>query len=162
MIQKRAVEKTDEAFLLQLYISTRADELAAWGWDKQMQEQFLQLQFLAQKNSYSTQYPDAEHLLIFSENIPAGRIMIARTETKITLVDISLLPHHRNKGIGCTLIRELQQEAADTSRPLHLSVLPTNRAIHLYERLGFQTIDSSGFHISMEWTPTSSDEGPSI
>ncbi|USG65060.1 GNAT family N-acetyltransferase [Brevibacillus ruminantium] len=159
MIQKRAVTETDEVFLFQLYSSTRLDELAAWGWDEVMQQQFLQLQWRAQKHSYAMQYPDAEHILLCYQNIPIGRIIVARSDTAVILVDITILPDYRGMGIGTTLIRELQNEAAASLHPLLLSVLPTNRAMQLYERLGFRAIGSLGLHISMEWTPTPSGEG---
>lgn len=160
MIDKRKVDNTDHAFLFQLYVSTRMQELEAWGWDEMMQQQFLHMQWTAQQRSYATQFPDAEHLLISIHARPAGRIMIARSDTSLTLVDISLLPAFQNKGIGTTLIQELQAEAADLSRPLFLNVLPENPAIRLYGRLGFQQVEHTGLHIRMKWTPTPSGEGP--
>lgn len=160
MIQKREVDDTDHPFLFQLYASTRMQELEAWGWDEMMQQQFLQMQWNAQQRSYATQYPGAEHLLISFQAQPAGQIMVSPHDASLTLVDISLLPEFRNKGIGTTLLQELQAEAADSSRPLFLHVLPDNPAIRLYERLGFQLVEQAGIHIRMKWTPTPSGEGP--
>lgn len=160
MLHKRKVDDSDRAFLFQLYASTRIQELEAWGWDEMMQQQFLQMQWTAQQRSYATQFPEAEHLLISFQAHPAGRIMVAHSDASLTLVDISLLPFYRNKGIGTTLLQELQAEAADSSRPLFLNVLPENPAIRLYGRLGFQQVEHTGLHIRMKWTPTPSGEGP--
>lgn len=160
MIHKRKVDHTDQAFLFQLYASTRIQELEAWGWDELMQQQFLYMQWNAQQRSYATQIPDAEHLLITFHAIPAGRIMVARSDTSLNLVDISLLPDFRNKGIGTSLLQELQTEAAFSTRPLFLHVLPDNPAMRLYERLGFQQVEHTELHIRMKWTPTPSGEGP--
>lgn len=160
MIQKREVDDTDHAFLFRLYASTRIQELKAWGWDEMMQQQFLHMQWTAQQRSYASQYPQAEHLLISFQAQPAGRIMVSRNDASVTLVDISILPDFQKKGIGTTLLQELQAEAADSSRPLFLHVLPDNLAIRLYERLGFQQVEQTGLHIRMKWTPTPSGEGP--
>lgn len=140
-----------DSFLFGLYASTRRAELQAWGWDELMQQQFLQMQWTAQQRSYAMQYPDADHSLVLYRNLQAGRLLVTRSEEEIVLVDIALLPEFQNRGIGAFLIRQLQEEAAASARPLRLSVLSTNPAHRLYERIGFVQIAESGLHIRMEW-----------
>lgn len=127
-ISLRPVQPDDEDFLYQVYASTRAEELAVWGWNQIQQEVFLKMQFNAQRRAYEFQYPEAEHSIILSDEEMAGRIYVARTESEINLVDISLLPEHRNKGAGAFLIRDLQAQAAASNRSLRLQVLKTNEA----------------------------------
>lgn len=151
MFHKFPVRDTDEDFLFHLYASTRTEELQAWGWDDTTQRQFLQLQWTAQKQAYAAQHPNASHFLIWLKEHPVGRIMVDHTDMYIVLIDIALLPEARSKGIGTSLIQELQAEARTSSRSLRLSVLPDNPALSLYERLGFRHVAHSGLHIRMEW-----------
>jgi ribosomal protein S18 acetylase RimI-like enzyme len=66
-------------------------------------------------------------------------------------MDIALLPEYRNAGIGARLIRDLQNEAAQTGRSLRLHVETFNPALRLYERLGFHSVSASGIYLEMEW-----------
>lgn len=160
MLQKRPVCDTDDPFLFELYASTRQSELKDWGWEESMQQQFLQLQWMAQKHSYATQYPEAEHSAIIYQNTPIGRMIVAMNDESITIVDITILSDYRNKGIATRIIQDLQAKALSSSRTILLSVLPHNPALLLYERLGFHPISRTGIRIRMKWTPTPSGEGP--
>jgi ribosomal protein S18 acetylase RimI-like enzyme len=70
---------------------------------------------------------------------------------EIILVDIAFLAEYRDRGIGTTLVTELQREATNTSIPLRLSVLRNSPAQRLYERLGFRAADQDEMYIKMEW-----------
>ncbi len=141
----------DEAFLFDLYCSTREEEISAWGWDESQKQAFLSLQFRGQQQHYLMAYEGADHHIIMIDNQAAGRLMALRMETEIRLVDISLLSGHRGKGIGARLIRDLQREASEAGKPVRLHVERFNRAARLYERLGFRVIEDRGTHFFMEW-----------
>ena len=148
----RPVQPNDTAFLYEVYTSTRADELKAWGWDQAQQAAFLQMQFAAQQQHYAFMEDEAEQQIILGDGQAIGRLIVMRREREIVLADIALLPPHRNAGIGTQLIQRLQVEAAQTLRPVRLQVEKTNRARRLYERLGFSVIDDAGVHWQMEWS----------
>ena len=59
-------------------------------------------------------------------------------------MDIALLPEYCNRGIGTTLLRGLQTEAAAAGRLLRIHVERFNPALRLYARLGFRQIDDRG------------------
>lgn len=152
----RPVETDDEPFLFNVYASTRAAEMAAWGWDQAQQEAFLRMQFLNQQLSYRAQFPDADHRIIILDGQPVGRLLVDRTDEGILLADIALLAEERNAGIGTGLIRDLQAEAARAGVPVNLHVLKTNpAAARLYERLGFQTTGDDGVYLQMKWLASS-------
>ena len=44
-------------------------------------------------------------------------------------------------------------EAAQTGKPLRLHVEFFNRALHLYQRLGFSKVSDTGIYFEMEWRP---------
>ena len=140
----------DREFLRKVYASTRQQELEACGWPARQQESFVRMQFEARRRSYEAQYPSATESIIMDENTPAGSWIVFRGPSEIRLVDIALLPEHRGRGIGSRLISTLIREAMDSNLPLRLSVLRGNRAIRLYERLGFVVISSDSMYLEME------------
>lgn len=147
----RPAEIEDEAFLFELYASTREEEISAWGWDEAQKQAFLGLQFRGQQQHYRLAYEGADHHIIMIDSQSAGRLMVLRTEKEIRLVDISLLFEHQGKGIGTVLIRDLQREASESGKPVRLHVERFNRAARFYERLGFVVIEDRGTHFFMEW-----------
>ena len=152
----RPVSEQDDDFLFYVYATAREDELALTGWDATQKELFLKMQFIAQKQSYGAEYPDAEHnLIVLDTSTPIGRIVLKRSDVEFRLVDITILPEHRNKGIGTGLIREFVDEANVCRVPVRLHVLKHNRAISLYSRLGFKQIEDSGTHYFKERRPSS-------
>ena len=149
----RPVSYDDEAFLFQVYASTRAEEMAVVPWNDEQKHAFLEMQFNAQRQSYQQQFPGAQYDVILHDGIPAGRLIVDRADQRILLIDIALVPEYRNKGIGSALIDDLKKEAQQTARPLHLTVENFNPAYRLYERLGFHKIGEQGFYWLMEWEP---------
>jgi ribosomal protein S18 acetylase RimI-like enzyme len=147
----RAAAPEDEPFLFEVYQSTRVDELASLGWAAAQQEAFLRMQFTAQGLAYGAQFPAADQMIVLRDGLPVGRMLIDRSGEEVYLVDITLLAEHRGAGIGASLMRALQREAAAACQPLRLRVLKSSRAVRFYERLGFSKIDESSTHFKMEW-----------
>ena len=143
----------DEAFLFELYRTTRNEEIAAWGLDSSQQEIILKMQFNAQRQHYELAYEAQEHSIIMVGNRPTGRIMVFRSEHEFVLVDIALLPDARSMGIGTALIVKLLTEAEQAGKPVSLHVEKDNRARSLYERLGFEIREDTGIYFKMEWRP---------
>lgn len=143
----------DRTFLSQLYADTRKEEVAAFGWNPSQQSAFLEMQFRMQAISYETQFPGAAHKIILQRELPVGRILVHRTPDEIRLVDLSILSQHRGSGIGTRLIRDLLTEGLRLKKPVRLQVFCTNRAVRLYERLGFVKIESGDMYHPMEWRP---------
>src|SRR2546423_4591014 len=133
----RPVDENDEVFLRRLYASVREDELALVPWDGAEKSAFLRQQFEAQDAYYHEHYDGATFDVIELDGGPVGRLYVARWEHEIRIVDIALLPEHRDRGIGTALIRALLDEAAAAGKPLSIHVEKHNPARRLYERLGF-------------------------
>jgi hypothetical protein len=91
----RSAVPDDEAFLYELYSSTRREEMAAWGWDLAQEQMFLKLQFTAQRRHHDIAFHGADSQIILSDHRPIGRILVFRTAREIRLVNIALLPDHR-------------------------------------------------------------------
>src|SRR5262249_56638924 len=149
----RPVGPDDEAFLLDVYANSRLDELAPLGWDAAQQQAFLTMQFAAQQYHYQSQFPEGEHYIILSQDRPLGRLYVARRDQEIRILDLTLLPEHRNAGIGTALLTDLLAEAVHMGKPMRIYVEHFNRSLRLFERLGFAKIDDSGMHALLEWRP---------
>ncbi|MEK6302344.1 MAG: GNAT family N-acetyltransferase [Acidobacteriota bacterium] len=147
----RSVCADDDAFLLEVYASTRLDELAATPWDESQREAFLRLQFAAQQQHYQSHYPEADHQLILLDGRKIGRVYVARRTDEVRILDIALLPEHRNSGIGTSMINAIQSEASKMGTPVRIYVESFNPSLRLFERLGFASVQDIGTHLLMEW-----------
>jgi ribosomal protein S18 acetylase RimI-like enzyme len=142
----------DQDFLFRLYAGTRP-EVSAFGWPAQQQEAFLRMQFNAQQRWYQTAYPASEHNIIMVRDVPAGRLLLSSSHDSVMLVDISLLPEYRNRGIGGALIRALVERTTAQGRVVKLQVLRNNPAQHLYQRLGFVLTGQDEIYLQMQTRP---------
>jgi ribosomal protein S18 acetylase RimI-like enzyme len=149
-ISLRSLLPGDHEFLFQLYASTREQEFSALGWSAAQLETFLQMQFAAQQRWYTTAYPGAEHQIVLLDAAPIGRMIVHTGENATTLVDISLLPAHRNRGIGRVLLRDLLERCGAARTKVKLQVLKQNPAARLYERLGFVKTGEDDMYFHME------------
>jgi GNAT superfamily N-acetyltransferase len=153
----RPVDIGDQDFLLRLYASTRADEMALVDWSAEQKAAFLLIQLQAQTAHYRTYYPHAEYLIIqHDDSMPLGRLIVDRASDSMLIVDIALLPEYRGAGIGTTIIQQLMAEAARAKFPIILRVELFNPAVRLYSRLGFVKTRAITMYHEMIWQPGSS------
>jgi ribosomal protein S18 acetylase RimI-like enzyme len=151
----RPARQEDEDFLFEVYAGARAEEMARTGWDEARQRAFLQIQFAAQQRHYQTHYPQGDHRLIVKDGRPIGRIYTAVTDQEIRILDIALLPQHRNGGAGTALLKDILADAESSRRTVRIYVESFNPSLRLFERLGFSRVETSGLHHLMEWRPGS-------
>lgn len=151
-IALRPATDEDRELLLDVYASTRVDELVPVPWTDEQKSAFLRQQFEAQDRWWRLQYPDCRFQVIEVDRRPAGRLYVDRRAGEIRLVDIALLPDFRRCGAGTRLIADLQREAAEAGLPLTIHVERFNPARALYERLGFREIGAAGeVYLLLEW-----------
>jgi ribosomal protein S18 acetylase RimI-like enzyme len=149
----RPLIAADEPFALSVYASTREEELAHVPWSEEQKAAFVAMQFAAQSAHYAQHYTGMSSDVILVDGEPAGRLLVARWRDEIRIVDIALLPAFRARGAGSELLRELMDEATEISKPLSIHVERDNRALALYERLGFRRVGETGVHLRMQWDP---------
>jgi ribosomal protein S18 acetylase RimI-like enzyme len=149
----RPAREDDHEFLSRVYASTRAEELAPLPWSDEQRQAFLAQQFHAQSVHYAANFADASFDVVLVDGERAGRIIVARREDELKLIDIALLPEHRGRGIGTRLMQPLLDEADDTGVKVTIYVERFNRALRLYERLGFVTVEDAGVYLRMERRP---------
>ncbi len=150
----RALVAEDAAFARSVYASTREDELAQLDWSDEQKRQFVDMQFNAQSTHYARVYPDAEVSVIETPDaVAVGRLYLHRGRQDLRIVDIALLAEWRGRGIGTDVLLELFDEAVQTGRTVSIHVEIFNPALRLYERMGFQPVETVGIHQLMKWSP---------
>jgi GNAT superfamily N-acetyltransferase len=150
-ITLRLVQDSDDEFLLKVYGSTRKQELAQVPWTAEQKQQFVRMQWEAQKSHYAAQYPHATHEIICLENGAAGRLYLDRSGEKFHILDITLLPEHRNRGAGSFLLGQIMAEAKEAGKPVSIFVETFNPSLRLFQRLGFTAIQQEGFHLLLQY-----------
>jgi ribosomal protein S18 acetylase RimI-like enzyme len=149
----RPAGDNDDEFLRHVYASTRADELAPVPWPDEQKRTFLAHQFTAQSAHYAEHYPDASFDVILVDSEPAGRLIVARREDRILIVDISILPEYRARGIGTRLLRPILTDADRRDAQVIVHAERFNRALRLYQRLGFMPVAEDGVYLRLERPP---------
>lgn len=149
----RPVTPSDEPFLFRLVHDVMAEQLLASLWDPQIREPLLQMQYEAQRTSFAENFPTADYGIIVYDDAAIGRLILDRGPNFHHLVDITIQPSHRGKGIGTWLMRALCKEAEIMGKPLRLQVNVNNRARELYQRMGFRTIEDHQVTWVMERLP---------
>ena len=152
-ITSRPVTEADEEFLLGVYATTRAEELARVPWTAEQKDAFVRMQFAAQNRHYSAEYPKATHEIICFDGAPVGRLYLSRGAEGFHILDITVLPQHRNTGTGSFLLRELMAEAAKTDQPVSIYVESFNPSLQFFKRLGFQKVEDTGILFLLRWAP---------
>ena|SRR5256885_4022849 len=142
----RPITAADAPFLRALYGSTRAKELAPVPWSEEQKRAFLDLQFRAQSVHYLKHYGDGQFLMIEEDGRAIGRLLLHRTPEEIRVIDISLMPEHRGRGIGTRLLRDVLAEGEASRRRVSIHVEHFNPAKRLYERLGFRYVETNGVY----------------
>jgi ribosomal protein S18 acetylase RimI-like enzyme len=136
---------------MSVYASTRRDEMELWGWNPAQQHAFVSMQFEARNRYYASTFSATIESVILLGDIPIGSMILWGSVDELRLVDISILPEHRNHGFGTELITNLILDSKLRKLPLRLSVLRGNRAIHVYERLGFVITGGDDVYLEMEF-----------
>ena len=111
------------------------------------------MQYEAQQRFHESEFKRVADEVVLADGKPAGRLMFEQREHEIRCVDFALLPQYRGQGIGTGLLNNLQGQARGANKPLRLQVIRFNRAIHLFERVGFVRTSETGTHFQMEWRP---------
>jgi ribosomal protein S18 acetylase RimI-like enzyme len=137
--QLRQATDQDDPFIRKLYIDTMQPLLSAFGaWD-------------TDKNlaSFDQHYRVAEATIIVVDGADVGWLQIHDDGDDLSLHQLHIVEAYRNRGIGTRLIRKLIARADRQTKRVTLSVVKNNRALSLYQRLGFRIVgeDETKYHL---------------
>lgn len=150
----RPIEPADRPFLLELYAELRAPDVQALGLRGAAADAFVAQQFDAQSSAYA-QYPGLASQLILDGGGPVGRLLVARWEDELRIVDVAITAAARGRGIGTLLLEQVQREAHGRGIPATIHVERFNPAWRLYARLGFELAEEreDGVYVLLRSAP---------
>lgn len=149
----RPLQDSDTEFLSKLYASTRLDIQQLIDWTPDQKEQFLRMQFDAQQTHYKSHFPGAEcNIVVNGKRKPIGRLYVEQREEEVRVIDISLMPDCRRKGIGSKIIKDVMERARLVRLPVRLHVARFNPALSWYFKMGFEQIGETDMTFLMEWS----------
>lgn len=149
----RTEDESDLPLLRALYASTRSEELALSGWPTAQQQAFIEQQFEAQRSHYRQHYPGAAFFVIEHAGAGIGRLYLHWGRDELRLMEITLLPEWRGRGIARQLMQRMIDWSAERALPITLHVEPFNPAHAWYRRLGFATLEVRGVYHFMRREP---------
>lgn len=150
---RRPERPVDDDFLLALYASTRAAEMALTNWTTDQQRDFLRWQFELQRRHYFLHYTGAAFDVLTLDDVPIGRMYVLLGASDVRLMEITIAPELRGRGIGTRFVERLLDDAEGLSKTVTLHVEPYNPALRLYQRLGFAVVEQRGINLLLEWHP---------
>jgi ribosomal protein S18 acetylase RimI-like enzyme len=153
----RPETEDDIPFLTRLYASTREAELAAAPWTEEQKQEFIALQFSAQRRHYTTYIAGCAFDILECRGEPVGRLYLETRASRLHIVDITLLPNWRGQGFGAQILRALIAAGRKHGRGVGIFVEKFNPALRLYRRLGFAAIADSGVYLEMERAANEAD-----
>ncbi|HKX83976.1 MAG TPA: GNAT family N-acetyltransferase [Pyrinomonadaceae bacterium] len=151
-ITLKAVTEADKEFLLRVYEASREIELAMAPWSAEQKRVFVAHQFAAQDNHYREHYAGASFDLIIFAGEPAGRLYVHRGDQQIEILDITILPEYRNRGIAKSLVGEIINEASRSGRSVVIYIESFNPSQKLFRQLGFKLVGGDDIVGRFEWT----------
>jgi ribosomal protein S18 acetylase RimI-like enzyme len=113
-----------------------------WGWDEGWQA-----------GHFREHFDVSVRQVVEYRGRTIGFLDVIEEEGRTLLASIRITPEFQRRGIGTSLIRGVLHGAASRGVPAVLRVLRINPARSLYERLGFENVDSSDTHYTMEAHP---------
>jgi len=135
----RRATDADIPFLLELRRRTMSEHLRSSGIEPSESER---------RERVLVSFDSAEVILL--AGVPVGLLKVVRNPGDWALVQIQIVPEKQGRGFGSTIIGKLLADAVQARVPVKLSVLRTNPARKLYQRLGFRIVAQNDHAYDME------------
>ena len=140
------VKDSDKPFLIELYTSTRAEEMSPVPWSDEQKQAFLQMQFEAQDRSYRERYPKASFDIIKLNDESIGRFYFAELADEFRIIDLAFLSQHFDKDTFIKLIRKVLQKGETSGKAVQIYLESFNPLAEIFTDLGFQKIGQHGIY----------------
>ncbi len=132
---------TDYHFAQRLYVACMKPLLTDLGaWDEAV--------MLAKFDRY---FEPEEVQIVQVDGADVGWVHVSETPEEIHLDQIHLEVAYQGAGIGTRIIVDLMAVARAKDKPVLLSLVRGNRAVTLYERLGFELAGTDPTKLHMRW-----------
>ena len=144
----RPAGTADDLFLREVFLSGRPELVG-------LPAPLIALQQQAQRSQYDSAFPGHTDFIVSVDAVDVGRCWLWRSQTEHRLLDLVVLPAHRNLGFGRSVLTSLAAAARLAGRPLRLSVWAANRpALQLYRSFGFEPYDEQHGYLFLQLLPS--------
>jgi GNAT superfamily N-acetyltransferase len=149
----RPAKPEDDSFLYDVFCTTWEDEVAALP-NQRLARHVLRIQHIAQERRFDSRYAGCRRFVVVSDGERIGRFYLFASGSLLHLVDLTLLPSHRSRGIEGRVVGDLMREAALDGLRISLRVGRTDLAsADLYAGLGFELVSADDLDNYFEWVP---------
>jgi GNAT superfamily N-acetyltransferase len=158
----RRCDASDDAFLYDVFATTWQSEVAALP-NQNLAQHVLRIQHIAQERRFASGFPEHERYVVLEDGEPAGRLYVDQSGVDIVLLDLTLLPDFRCRGLGTRVMRDLLTEASRDSRKVTLRVpRRQHRTTDFYTRLGFRLVSVDDVDNFFDWEPATADRADEV
>jgi ribosomal protein S18 acetylase RimI-like enzyme len=149
----RACTEADEAFVYDVFCTTWESEVAALP-NQNLAQHVLRIQHISQERRFAGRFPDHQRYVVMEGDQPAGRLYVDETGPVLQVIDLTLMPQFRDRGIGTRIFGDLFAHAERHGLTVRLRVERRNeRATMLYTSLGFELVSMDDLDNFFEWVP---------
>lgn len=117
-----------------------------------VERQFGQWDEAWQDQNFDSKWKEQNFHKIIERGEVVGGVWVEDHGTHLHLREIQIHPAHQGKGLGTAVLRDVIARAQFEGKRLQLRVLHLNKALSLYERLGFQRVEKMEAHYLMART----------
>ena len=150
-ITLRPITDDDREFLLRVYEASRETELSAVQWDAGLKRTFMEHQFDAQDAHYRKHYAGATFDIVLYGGEPCGRLLVHRGDSQFAIMDLTVLPDYRGRGIGGEMVHRIVGEAGDSGRSVRVFLETFNPHQAFFQKRGFAVVEDDGVSRRYEW-----------
>lgn len=147
-VQVRTATRYDQPLLRTIFADARSGGFAALP--TELSGALLDIQYLAHQQSRRRHWPHAQDQVIEYRGVPAGRITVDTGEHEIRVIDLTLLPGFRGKGIATAVLMAAATTAEAHGVPLRMRVDRTKFPDAPLERLQLREISSTATDVELE------------
>lgn len=152
----RSCQACDDGFLYAVFATTWASEVAALP-NQNLARHVLRIQHIAQERRLAGRYPGHDRFVVSVDGQAAGRLYVTEDDQRMHIIDLTLLPEYRSRGLGSAIVHDLFELASGQGLTVSLRVSRSNRrAMDLCTRLGFTLVQVDDLDGYFEWTPPAS------
>jgi ribosomal protein S18 acetylase RimI-like enzyme len=147
----RPATGADNAFVKQVFFSAHGQQFSILPLEPDALARLLQLQFDAWHKGTRARCPTSQlDIILVNDSTEAGIVWHDTSATSLRLLELSILPSYRGKGIGTAVLQEFASRAENSGLSLTCSVARDNPgALRLYERFGFRVRSSNEVYLEL-------------
>jgi ribosomal protein S18 acetylase RimI-like enzyme len=153
IVRLRPALATDETFQFDLFRAHSIGMLQPGGLPEAMLDSLVTMQYRARTQSYRNSFPGARWSIIELADVPVGELIENDETDAIYIVDVTLRPEQRRRGIGSALVRSVIAAGTERGGVRALVLVNNEASLGLFRRLGFVETDQDGAHVELRWRP---------